>query len=295
VIKLQEILEQIILEKLCKKGKAYYDRRRAAGEKPSAYLSGRAVKVCKGLMEEGSEDEAWELVGQKDLNISKIVKNAGFKYDEESVNKLIPIIEKTPATNISPSQVTKLKNFNNKSGEESLITDIIKISKSQNPRQGYIDLMTKRDSNDSNRQRGYDIGSLYDQVTTGNYEPPVLIDINGTLYVVGGRTRLYASLAANKNIKVKILNSDKLINLDESLRDWFKKEDWVRIDTAGNITGPCGTMKKDKATTRCLPRAKANRLTKAERAATSRKKVAGSKKGKQFVSNTDKAKVKFNK
>ena len=137
MIKLQEILDQIIVEKLCKKGRAYYDRRRAAGEKPSAYLSGRAVKVCKGLME---EDE-----------------------------------------------------------------------------------------------------------------------------------------------------------LDESLRDWFKKEDWVRIDTAGNITGPCGTMKKGKATTRCLPRAKANSLTKAERAATARKKVAGSKKGKQFVANTPKAKVKFNK
>jgi len=79
----------------------------------------------------------------------------------------------------------------------------------------------------------------------------------------------------------------------ESLRDWFKKEDWVRIDTQGNITGPCGTMKKGQATTRCLPRAKANSLTKAERAATSRKKVAGSKKGKQFVSNTSKAKVKL--
>ena len=79
----------------------------------------------------------------------------------------------------------------------------------------------------------------------------------------------------------------------ESLRDWFKKEDWVRIDTQGNITGPCGTMKKGKATTRCLPRAKANSLTKAERAATSRKKAAGSKKGKQFVSNTSKAKVKL--
>ena len=138
MIKLKEILIEALLEKkLCKKGKAYYDRRKAAGEKPSAYLSGRAVKVCKGLME---EDE-----------------------------------------------------------------------------------------------------------------------------------------------------------LDESLRDWFKKEDWVRIDTAGNITGPCGTMKKGKATTRCLPRAKANSLTKAERAATSRKKVAGSKKGKQFVPNTKKAKVKFNK
>ena len=83
--------------------------------------------------------------------------------------------------------------------------------------------------------------------------------------------------------------------ITESLRDWFKKENWVRIDTAGNITGPCGTMKKGQATTRCLPKAKAQRLTKAERAATSRKKVAGSKKGKQFVKNTPKVKVRFNK
>jgi hypothetical protein len=77
--------------------------------------------------------------------------------------------------------------------------------------------------------------------------------------------------------------------ITESLRDWFKKENWVRIDTAGNITGPCGTMKKGQATTRCLPKAKAQRLTKAERAATARKKVAGSKKGKQFVKNTPKS------
>ena len=137
---LKNIIRTTIMEKkLCPKGKAYYDRRIAAGESPSAYLSGRAVKVCKGLME---EDE---------------------------------------------------------------------------------------------------------------------------------------------------------LDMHESLRDWFEKEDWVRIDTQGNITGPCGTMKKGHATTRCLPRAKANSLTKAERAATARKKVAGSKKGKQFVPNTDKAKVKLNK
>ena len=30
----------------------------------------------------------------------------------------------------------------------------------------------------------------------------------------------------------------------ESLRDWFKKEDWVKINTAGTIEGPCGTMDK---------------------------------------------------
>ena len=131
--KLTDILNEILTEKkLCPKGKAYYNRRKAAGEKPSAYLSGRAVKVCKGLMEEDDLD------------------------------------------------------------------------------------------------------------------------------------------------------------MHESLRDWFQKEDWVRIDTAGNITGPCGTMKKGNKTTRCLPRAKANSLTKAERAATSKKKAASDK---QFVPNTKKAKV----
>ena len=43
-------------------------------------------------------------------------------------------------------------------------------------------------------------------------------------------------------------------------------------------------MKKGKATTRCLPKKKAQSMTKAERKATVAKKVRGSKKGKQFVS-----------
>ena len=49
IIQIKEKLEQVN-EKLCKKGEAYRKRRMAAGEKSSAYLSGRAVKVCKGQM-----------------------------------------------------------------------------------------------------------------------------------------------------------------------------------------------------------------------------------------------------
>jgi hypothetical protein len=41
--------------------------------------------------------------------------------------------------------------------------------------------------------------------------------------------------------------------------------------------------------------AKAKSLSKSERAATARKKKAGGAKGKQFVANTPKAKVKFKK
>jgi len=47
--RIAEVLNKIN-EELCPAGKAYIKRRKAAGEKSSAYLSGRAVKVCKGLM-----------------------------------------------------------------------------------------------------------------------------------------------------------------------------------------------------------------------------------------------------
>jgi hypothetical protein len=47
--RISEALDKIN-EELCPAGKAYRKRRIAAGEKSSAYLSGRAVKVCKGQM-----------------------------------------------------------------------------------------------------------------------------------------------------------------------------------------------------------------------------------------------------
>ena len=56
-LNLEEMVSMV--EKLCKKGQAYRRKRMAAGEKSSAYLSGRAVKVCKGQMQgEGKDDDA---------------------------------------------------------------------------------------------------------------------------------------------------------------------------------------------------------------------------------------------
>jgi len=146
--------------KLCKRGRDYIAARKRAGEKSSAYLSGRAVKVCKGS-----------------------IKGAGGKKKKSYKNE-----------NIAPNHDGKAAPY----------------------------------------------GSGY-----------------------------------------KVLDIDKIA---ESLKDWFEKENWVRINTSGNITGACGTMKKGKATTRCLPKKKAQAMTKAERKATVAKKVRGSKKGKQFVS-----------
>ena len=111
----------------------------------------------------------------------------------------------------------------------------------------------------------------------------------------GEKSSAYLSGRAVKVCKGQMSGRKKKTNeqiIQDSLRDWFKKENWVRINTSGNISGDCGTMKKGKATTRCLPRKKAQSLTKAERKATVAKKVRGDKKGKQFVKNTEKAEYK---
>ena len=75
------------------------------------------------------------------------------------------------------------------------------------------------------------------------------------------------------------------------LKKWLK-QDWVRIGTDGKIKGPCGTSKDKKNPDRCLPRAKANSLSKSERAATARKKKKAGAKGKTVVGNTPAAKVR---
>ena len=72
------------------------------------------------------------------------------------------------------------------------------------------------------------------------------------------------------------------------LKKW-RDQKWVRIGIDGSIKGACGTSKNKKNPDRCLPLAKAKRLSKKQRAATARKKKASGGK-KQFVANTRAAK-----
>ena len=107
----------------------------------------------------------------------------------------------------------------------------------------------------------------------------------------GEKHSAYLSARSSKLCEDQIDEEQLRKKIQENLRNWFK-EKWVRIDTQGNISGECGTMKKGKATTRCLPQAKAQSLSQSERKSTVAKKIAGGKKGKQFVKNTKKAKYK---
>ena len=76
-----------------------------------------------------------------------------------------------------------------------------------------------------------------------------------------------------------------------ALKKW-RDQDWVRIGSDGKIKGKCGTSKDKKNPDRCLPRSKANSLSRRQLAATARKKKKAGAKGKTVVSNTRAAKVK---
>jgi len=65
--------------------------------------------------------------------------------------------------------------------------------------------------------------------------------------------------------------SESVEPLDENLHDWFHKEKWVRMDTKGNIKGPCA-REPGEGKPKCLPQAKAHALGKKGRASAAARK-----------------------
>ena len=258
-----------INEELCKKGKAYIAKRKRAGEKSSAYLSGRAVRVCKGQI----KGEALDPVGKEDDDINNDGKvDKTDKYLKNRRNTVAKNI-KEKLSETATLGASKAMRIGKKLGwnvkkRTSGRTDYITFHK-QGKTFGPVDASILTKDRLMKVLTGYTFQDIKEKIEAED-DTEFTVDLQHLL-----------DKHVSKGGEVK--ESKYLYKLTESLRDWFKKEDWVRINTSGNISGKCGTMKKGKATTRCLPRAKANNMTKSERKATVAKKTRGSKKGKQFV------------
>ena len=305
---IKEIVKKVLSEKkkkskLCKRGRDYIAARKRAGEKSSAYLSGRAVKVCKGSIKgaKGKRKKSYK----ESIDYDEALTLRGMLADyEKQREQMFRDMENDPS--VEPEGGPVANRYGN---ELNRLTD--KIDKVRKQLYDY-DLNEAFDELDDgfdpemealikagprlNKERFKDvIYYIHNNWMAGNY---------GDDYAIRRISKYLNALEENIDPKAQKKHKGKaapfgsayeLAELEwanESLRDWFKKEDWVRINTSGNITGPCGTMKKGKPTTRCLPRKKAQSLTKAQRKATVAKKVRGSKKGKQFVKNTKKSEFK---
>ena len=165
------------------------------------------IRQMMGLITETSEEEAYELLGQEHPVISKLVNDKG--YTEESLDKLISIIDDLPEETFEYKDIKNFHNLENKKDDKGLMSKMYNISKGDNPRKEYEKYMEERDSGE-NRDRGYDPVKNFDRIVSGKYESPLVLKYEKEYYVIGGRTRFYASIASNTPIKAKVLKPKDL-------------------------------------------------------------------------------------
>ena len=108
-------LEEMInmVEKLCKKGQAYRRKRMAAGEKSSAYLSGRAVKVCKGQMQgENTDPDGDDITIDPDTNFKLDLKHLLKKHkidENDDLDEIEMTIQEVLNMDVIDENITEAK------------------------------------------------------------------------------------------------------------------------------------------------------------------------------------------
>ena len=81
-------------------------------------------------------------------------------------------------------------------------------------REVYIKEQLARDKRDS-REREFPLEPIIEAVEAGTCRPPLIIELDSGRYVIDGRTRLYAALAADKNIKVTLITNEVLGEIND--------------------------------------------------------------------------------
>ena len=110
-LNLEEMISMV--EKLCKKGQAYRRKRMAAGEKSSAYLSGRAVKVCKGQMQgENADPDGDDITIDPDTSFKVDLKHLLKKHkidENEDLDEIEMTIQEVLDMDVIDENITEAK------------------------------------------------------------------------------------------------------------------------------------------------------------------------------------------
>ena len=110
-LNLEEMVSMV--EKLCKKGQAYRRKRMAAGEKSSAYLSGRAVKVCKGQMQgENTDPDNDDITIDPDTSFKVDLKHLLKKHkidENEDLDEIEMTIQEVLDMDVIDEDITEAK------------------------------------------------------------------------------------------------------------------------------------------------------------------------------------------
>lgn len=157
-------------------------------------------------------EEVKEFVHSLPVNLGRPIPSDEW-YREDVAKQIGKFLADLPVQNISVDEIVKLNNLANMPEDPYMLKALQDISGKEGYREVYIKELSARDKRDS-REREFPLEPIIEAVEAGSCRPPLIIELDSGRYVIDGRTRLYAAIAANKDAKV-IMVDDK--NLKEYL------------------------------------------------------------------------------
>ena len=122
---------------------------------------------------------------------------------EYVVTKIGKLLDKVPVQNLSIDDILKLNNLDNMPEDMYTLQNIKRISGKEGYKEVYIEEMEKRDKRDY-RDREFPLEPILEAVELGTCRPPLILELDNEKYVIDGRTRIYAALAANKSLNATV-------------------------------------------------------------------------------------------
>lgn len=177
------------------------------------------------LMDENYAD-AYELLCSLEPEVQKCVHNKMpflkgnietrrmIVLRENAATKLGTILDNLPVQNMSVDEILELNNLDNMPQDPYMLNRLKDIRGKEGYREVYIKEQLARDKRDS-REREFPLEPIIEAVEAGTCRPPLIIELDSGRYVIDGRTRLYAALAADKNIKVTLITNEVLGEIND--------------------------------------------------------------------------------
>jgi len=168
--------------------------------------------------------DAYELVDSPEPKVQEFIKSLPINlgrpipadewYREDAAKRIGKIIEELPVQNLTIDEITGLNNLANMPEDPYTLQAIKDISGKEGYKEVYLKEMLKRDKRDY-REREFPLDSILEATESGTCRPLLILELDSGRYVIDGRTRLYAAIAANKNCNVKIATTETFGGLND--------------------------------------------------------------------------------
>lgn len=113
-----------------------------------------------------------------------------------------------PVQDLSVDELVELNNLTNMPEDYTTLQALEEVSGEEGYKEEYVKQLTLRDQRDY-REREFPLDAIIEAVENDSIRPALVFELENKRYLIDGRTRVYAAVAADKSMKVRIINAEK--------------------------------------------------------------------------------------